>query len=371
MKILISCLFLYPGKVGGAENYLINLLKGFAKNKDKNFEIDLLVNSSISLNYEDIFNRFPKLSINIRLNRGFYDFLMPFFVAKKNYDIVFSPNYITPLGFRKTRKVTTIHDVQYLHFPEFFSLKKRLWLYANHWLTLRVSNKVICISNSVKSDIINFFGKKYESKLEVIHNPIDFSRFEDNDQCESVFSDKPFILSVAASYPHKNLITLIRAFKKFKHKNSINLVLTGQIGANLIGGYQAYQDELIKEINSDQDIILTGYVSNNCLGKLYQNCDFFVFPSLFEGFGMPPVEAMGFNKLVITSKGSSLEEVTLGKAVYLNNPKDIPELEETMEDTYRKLNDSNGDELKTIIIKKYHPLSISQEYLRLFKSLMP
>ncbi|MDD5053078.1 MAG: glycosyltransferase family 1 protein [Sulfuricurvum sp.] len=365
-NIFISGLFLYPGKVGGAENYFYNLLKGINKNDYK--EISLVLNKHINYT-EEVLKSFDKISLNVKYNRGFYDYLLKFFLPKsKKAQLIFSPNYITPFGFGLL-KVTTIHDVQYLHYPEYFSLRKRLWLYISHFYTLNRADRVICISENVKNDLLNFFGNKYKHKLKVIYNPIDFNRFETSNEASDTVTDEKYILSVAAQYPHKNLITLVRAFNKLslvypKYK----LVLVGQLAKNLIGGNLLYQKELNQEVEKNINIIVVGYVSDQFLGKLYQKCDFFVFPSVFEGFGMPPVEAMGMGKPVITTRKASLEEVTLGNAVYVDTPLNDESFYMAMMDVIVNLNEYTlkAQRNKYSILEKYNPINIASQYLAIF-----
>lgn len=367
-KIYISTLFLFPQKVGGAEHYLYNLLKGFVQlNKQNN--ITLILNKSILKN--DVFKYFKQLTLDLKLNRGVYDYLLSYIIPVKKNDLIFSPNYITPLfGYKK---ITTIHDIQYLHFPQFFSWKKRLWLFFSHYITLKLSHRIICISDYVKNDIINFFGEKYKNKLIVIHNPIDFKRFFNDTNIFQNSLNKKFILSVAAHYPHKNLITLVKAFNLFcESNNEYNLILTGQIAKNLVGGNLDYFHELEQEIIKNEQIILTGFVDDYYLGHLYTHCTLFVFPSRFEGFGMPPVEAMGFGKPVITTKMGSLEEVTMGEAIYVNDPLDIKELCEKIDHVISNITIyTQKAQLKSIeIVNYYKPENIANQYFNLFENII-
>jgi len=370
MKILQSNIFLFPKKVGGAENYIYNLLDGFKKiGFDK--QIDLVVNENVVHECDEIVQAYAHIKVDVKHNRGVYDYFLKYFVKNiGQYNIVFSPNYITPFLFtKKIKRVTTIYDVQYLHYPEFFSKKKRLWQYLSHLITLYRSDKVICISENVKDDLIHYFGKRFRKKIEVIYIPIDFSRFEQSEKCNEVSINSKYILSVAAQYPHKNLLTLVKAFNKLNNEAGYKLVLAGQLGENLIGKYKKYHLELTQEIEKNKDnIIVTGYVSNECLGYLYKNCDLFVFPSLFEGFGMPPVEAMGFGKPVITTKCASLKEVTMGDALYVENPEDDNELKVLMEQTLNDIDKYNQvfDKTKDKIKAKYNPEGIAKEYKQMF-----
>src|SRR4030095_9088260 len=194
---------------------------------------------------------------------------------------------------------------------------------------LKFASKVFCVSNFVKADILRKFGKRFEDKLITIYNPVNFTKLK---QCREKVYDFRYILSVSALYPHKNTITLVKAFEEFqKTTNSdLKLVLVGQ-NRNLIGGdFAPYQQKLMEMSSNNENIIFTGHVPDCVLGRLYQNCDFFILPSLFEGFGFPVIEALGLGKPVITTRCGSLEEVSMNKAMYVDDPKDHIELAEKM-----------------------------------------
>lgn len=367
MKVIFTNLFLIPGKVGGAEHYVKNLLKGFSK-----LPLDILL---VRNQYDSEPVKFNSLKIKMHFNRGFYDYFLNFFIKKNKANLLFSPNYITALFWMNVKKVTTIHDLQYLHYPMYFSIKKRLWLYLSHLITLYFSDKVICISNYVKRDIVEKFGNKFESKLEVISNPIDFSRFE---SCDANLTTKfgikgKYILSVAAQYPHKNLLSLVKAFKSDAiQRTDYKLVLAGQFASELVSGDSEYHKKLYELIDNDEKIIVTGYVNNDVLGSLYSNCDIFVFPSIFEGFGMPVVEAMGFGKPVITSRNCSLFEVTDGKAIYVDDIEDEVELMRVIMNTVDNIASYTdiAYKNKSVIKNKYEPSLIAESYFKLFKSVL-
>ena len=337
-------------------------------------EIDLLLNPEYKNQFPELVNKFHIKYVEIKRNRALYDYFIPFLVKDfKSYDIVFSPNYITTAPFigNSTKYITTIHDLQYLHFPEFFSKLKRNWQYLAHKNTLKKSDVVICISDFVKKDIIKRFGEKYAPKLKVIHNPIDFNKLQHYSENIGSKYNFPFILSVAAHYPHKNILNLVKAFQVFNEKYpDVKLILAGQLSKNLKGGnYEKYGIDLQKETDKNKNIIITGYVQDDELAVLFNKCALFVFPSIFEGFGMPPVEAMSLGKPVITTKCGSLEEVTLNKAIYIQDPHDVDELVSLMNKSYDNLvNVTNTAQLNASIIKEYYnPKKIAREYLKLFE----
>jgi glycosyltransferase involved in cell wall biosynthesis len=283
----------------------------------------------------------------------------------KRYGTIFNPNYVTPFHVGKRRKyVTTIHDLQYLHFREFFSKKKRLFQYISHLNTLKFADKVICISDFVKDDIIQRFGSKYADKLVTIHNPVDFERLE---QASDGAYDFKYILCVSALFPHKNMLTLVKAFEEFQKRtnSSLKLVLAGQ-NVNLRGGnFAPYQHHLVEMSSKNENIIYTGYISDEKLGQLYQHCEFFVLPSLFEGFGFPVIEALGLGKPVITTRCGSLAEVSLNHAIYVDDPNSHTELAEKMMYVSSKIGElnqyyvSNAEKFR----KEYNVKRLAKSYL--------
>ena len=374
-KTIITGLFVYPGKVGGAEIYFNNLLAGFVKNNSEE-KVHLLLNRNLIDQYDPVVNKFSVDYIDVKQNRVLYDSTLPFIHSPiKKFPVVFSPNYVTTLANLTGSRsyVTTIHDLQYQHFPEFFSAKKRKWQYFAHVNTLKACRKVICISEFVKDDICRVYGEKYRNKLEVIHNPIDFSKLDQPAKGGKFAYDFPYILSVAAHYPHKNTLTLVKAFNIFnKEFPEYKLVLVGQLSKNLVGGnYESYGAELGKAFESNPNIITTGFVQDDELAQIYRNCNFFVFPSLFEGFGMPPVEAMGVGKPVITTRCGSLQEVTLNQATYINSPRDEWEIAEHMKRCCENLpaESLRAEKLAEEIRHTYCPGNISRAYTHVFDKL--
>ncbi|HYG41198.1 MAG TPA: glycosyltransferase family 1 protein [Cytophagales bacterium] len=366
--ILVSGLFIYPTKVGGAENYFYNLLKGLTTLKEES-NYQLLLQEKFKDKFDPVVNKYQSQFVNLNVNRGVYEYLTPFLLKDfKKYFKFFFPNYITPLlNNNHASYYTTIHDLLYKNYPEFFKPTKRNWLYLSHLNTLYHAQKVIVPSEFVKNDIVKHFGSKYEPKIEVIHNPIDMTRFDNKgNNVNGKTLNFPYIFSVANLYPHKNTLTLIKAFKLFnKHYPDVKLVLTGQLPDNLKGElYLDYQKKLKEFIQSDPNIIITGYVDEDYLAYLYRNCLYFVFPSLFEGFGMPPVEAMGLGIPTITTRVSSIEEVTQKKAIYMDDPTNQIELMEKMIYTYENLDKLKAQfrEQASSIIQPFKPEVIAKKY---------
>lgn len=359
-----------PGRVGGAENYLTNILKGLVENGYKD-NVRIVIDRGMDDKYDPVFRAFSSHQVEVKYSRRLHDLFLNFYDAFNGIDTLFSPQYVLPL--RKPRPgidfITTIHDLQYRHYPELTHPVKRKWLYFTQLHALRIARKVVCISEFVRDDILEKFGNRHAEKLLVIPNPIDFRRFEHEPRDKTY----RYILSVNSLYPHKNTLSLIEAYKLLKKSDpsAPKLVLVGQLPAKLIGNnYSSYHQKLIPAIQNDPDIVLTGYVNDAELGWWYAHADLFVNPSLFEGFGMTAVEAMGHGIPTITSSKTSLREVTLGKAIYLKDPVNPKDIAKTMSET---LNDLTAHQkvfaaYPDLIRNTYSVEKIGKRYTDLFES---
>lgn len=284
-------------------------------------------------------------------------------------------NYFTPPVFpRRSRTVTVIHDLQYRHHPSYFSRRKRAWLRFAHSLTLRRAGAVVAISRSVREDLVRVHGRRWAPKIRMIWNPVSWSRFDVTDDRSAGDGTTgvpgPYILAAAAQYPHKNLVTLIRAFGELVRRGfdpDARLVLAGQVGSGLLG--VAWTPDIagqIAEMGLDDRVIVTGYVEDGRLGALYRGARLFAFPSLFEGFALPPVEALGFGLPVLTTRLASIPEVTLGLARYLDDPLD----HEAMADSLEKMwADPDGSRPSSEDIERvrgtFDPAIVASRYLEL------
>jgi glycosyltransferase involved in cell wall biosynthesis len=219
-----------------------------------------------------------------------------------------------------------IHDLQYLAMPRNFSRRKRAWLRAAHEATLRLADETVAISHHVRRDILERYGTRWAGRVAAIHNPISWTRFGDDGALPEAVGDGPYVLAVAAQYPHKNLEVLVRGFGEMRRRGAhrdVRLVLAGQVGSGLTGvAWTTPLARAVDEAGVTDEVIETGYVDDRALGALYRGASAFGFPSLFEGFAMPPIEALGYGLPVLTSRAASIPEVTMGLATYLDDPRD-------------------------------------------------
>lgn len=253
-------------------------------------------------------------------------------------DILHIPHYNIPIFYRG-KMIVTIHDLTHLIYKEFLP-NNFAYLYAKFMLGLAIkkSVKVITVSENTKNDIIKIF-KTNPEKIEVIYNAAgnEFIK-KDKENIKylykkySIPKNKKIIMYVGNLKPHKNLERLLRAFSKINKKDCY-LLLVGK-------AFKKYNvlEKLEEDLKISNKVIHTGMVEQEELVDLYNLADLFVFPSLYEGFGIPILEALACGTPVICSNTSSLPEVG-GDVVEYFNPLDVEEIKNTIE---RKLKDKNN-----------------------------
>jgi glycosyltransferase involved in cell wall biosynthesis len=233
-------------------------------------------------------------------------------------DLFFAACYFTPV-FGKCRLVSVVYDLTTLVIPEYAALREEFSVRMAN--TLKRSSRIMAISEYVKGDLCRLGGADPE-KIDVIPLGVDTERFNAQSGREDVSGVRarlnltgPYILYVGNLSPHKNLARLIRAFARLKREHSLphKLVLCGKTrwGAGL--------KELSAELGAGESVVFPGFVPDQDLPFLYGGAEIFAYPSLYEGFGLPPVEAMASGVPVLASNSSSLPEVC-GNAAVLVDP---------------------------------------------------
>ncbi len=294
-----------------------------------------------------------------RRNIIFWDQLCWYRLLKKwKIDIFHSPFYASPLVIpKRTAVVQTVHDLIPLIFKESTSAKNRL-IFKMNFSLLKYADRIIAVSQNTKNDIVRILGIA-EEKVVVIHNGVDHLHKTDQDLEENsggeICEESPFILYVGGMDPLKNIPTLIRAFDKIteKHKN-LKLVMVGADGEKMRDVKSMIRKKRLSFLFPDQSfrtllermlrsgkIVLKGYLEIPDLIFYYRNAELFLFPSLYEGFGLPPLEAMSCGTPVIASDRSSLPEVLSEAALYVN-----PENEENLIRSVNQLLEDDSLRLK-------------------------
>lgn len=269
-----------------------------------------------------------KILINARHYSFKEQFKFPFKIRKEKVDIMFFPHFNVPIFYRKPY-IVTIHDLTLSIFP---GQKMICWYHRlAYQLTIRnavkKAKKIIAISEHTKDDIIRFL-KAPKEKIEIIYNGIgdEFKEIDNLDSLKPTLKKynikKEFLLYTGVWRNHKNLPRLIEALSIIREKHSLDLdlVITGKPDPH----YPEVKDA-IKNYKLKDSVICTDLVDEKELVDLYNAADLFVFPSLCEGFGMPPLEAMKCGTPVIASKISSVPEICGDAAVYFDpyDAKDI------------------------------------------------
>ncbi len=330
MHIGVDLLWVRPGICGGTESYIRNLLDGFAQYDTEN-KYTLFVatdNAETFRHYEKNGNMILKIctvACARQWKRILWENLyLDKWARRENVDAMFIPVYSKPRSNGKIPYVTVIHDLQALHYPEYFSFGRRMFLKYAWRYACNSSALVVTISNYCKEDLIKYYPKVKE-KIKTIYNPILLSEksadFELVAEKYKLLKNNYFYC-VSSMLPHKNLDTILKVMAEWQGDEK--LVISG------VGGNLDEVTETIKRYRIKDKVVLTGFVSNEERNALYDNCSLFLFPSVFEGFGMPAVEAMSKGKRVVMTDKSCLKEVTMGKAIYVEEPFSVESWKERM-----------------------------------------
>lgn len=302
-------------KIGGVESATYNLCRSLAPASDLRVTVtDTARLSPDFLSWLNYSGDKVQISKQIRVSdskiftRFFEEFIHSAYERRDEYIIY--PNYFLPPAVKKTQcRAVVIHDCQHRVYPMFYSRAKRRWLDLCYNNALRRADKVFAISEYEKCQLIKFFGSEYKSKIHVCGNAIDLDRLRGGGGSSNFnIPFENYILSVAHHFPHKNVDTLIMAFAEIaKHDTGLALILVGSASAQI--------KILVASLNESVSsrIYLAGFVSDTELGQLYKFATLFVAPSLYEGFGMPAVEAVALGVPTLISDASALPEVTRGR----------------------------------------------------------
>ncbi|MDK0736124.1 glycosyltransferase family 1 protein [Clostridium perfringens] len=309
---------------GGIGRYSYELAKSLYKNNPKNIKI---VIRDCDENLFDFANKDDLIIVkNIRngKERNLYEqFKLPKIIYKKYPNaIVHYPDSMAPI-FSKNRVVITIHDLAFKSLNGVFTKKTVLWKNIITNLSIKKAEKIIAITNFTKNEIIKYFPED-SSKIKVIYNG--FNDFSKNSIKESNLRklvtniNKPYILTVSTISPRKNIDGIIKAFNEIKDEVDYDLVIAGSNGWMYESVFT-----LVKELNLSDRVIFTGKINDDELKFLYKNAKIFLYLSFYEGFGLPPLEAMSYGITSIVSNKTSIPEV-VGKCAIKVNPNNINEI---------------------------------------------
>ncbi len=252
-------------------------------------------------------------------------------VRREKPDILFVPAHVIPWpNVGGVPSVVTTHDLGYLHYPSKHPFLERLHLNWSTRHSTRIARRVIAVSQATASDLIALNGVQ-ESKIRVVHSGVDETLKPVQDQKkiaelkERLKIPGPYILHVGSIQARKNLQRLVDAFDQIKDEHpDISLVLAGRAG----WGYERLVEHIQQSQGGDR-VILPGYIPDDDLPTLYSGARVYAFPSLYEGFGFPALEAMACNAPVICANTSSLPELVNDAALTVA-PTDVNGLAEAL-----------------------------------------
>ncbi|MFH1509020.1 MAG: glycosyltransferase family 1 protein [bacterium] len=374
MKIGIDARFAGP-MAKGLGRYTQRLIANLIE-IDKNNEYVLFLNKE-NFNLFAESQRIKKVQANFRWYTLTEQIKLPRLLKKEKLDLVHFPHFNVPILYKQPF-VVTLHDLIITHFPSrrattlgpfFYFFKQLAYRYVTRSAVKR-AKKVITVSNYSKAEIVKHF-KIPDTKIAVTYEAADKKCLQVNEEFISKTLNKfgikkDYILYVGNAHPHKNLDRLIEAFKIIcKKRNDLKLVLVGKKDYF----YSRLEEESIKNHSADfmKNVKFPGFVTDRELAALYRQASLYVFPSLYEGFGLPPIEAMTCGIPVISANTSCLPEI-LGEAADYFDPYKTEEMAQ-------KIIDLIDDEEKKCdlinkgfsLIKKYSWHNLAEKTLDIYE----
>ncbi len=345
MKIGILT-YLIDEKSAGIGRYTYNLVKNLLKFNGKNeFFLIHYKKDNSDIYQQGAYEIIIPLTCLPHKKIIWTDIILPLKLQKCGLDILHDPYEFAPYFFNvlDSKKILTLHDITPKLLPETHMKITQVRCKYELPRILNNADRIITVSNSSKRDILFYYKIKPE-KVSVVYNGVGDS-FKPQEDCANIkekYNIKfPFFLFVGTLEPRKNIPTLIKAYKKLrKHRFIHKLVIVGRKGWNY-----ANIPQIIKDLSLENDVLLLDNVPEDDLPSFYSLADLFIYPSLYEGFGLPPLEAMACGTPVITSNTSSLPEV-VGDAGIMVDPDDVDGLARAMHEVL------TNDGLREEMIKK-------------------
>ncbi len=310
-------------KRAGIGTYIYEIIKKMNENNDSN-EYYLYSNKKINIDF--ILNdNWHVHEQKAKIGTIWLRYILPKQLQKDGIDVFWGTQHCVPKRNKYTENIKyilTIHDLAIIKFKNIGEKYNTIIQKTFLKRSCKESNKIIAVSESTKKDLIDILSIEPD-KIDVIYEGVCESKLiKVEEEIKKKIIEKynlkksGFILFLSTIEPRKNLDTIIKAFEVYKdeNKNNLKFVIAGKYGwkyKNTI--------ELIEKSKYKEDIILTGYITDEEKQFFYENCNVFIYTSIYEGFGLPILEAMQKGTLVITSNVSSMPEVGGNIPFYLNN----------------------------------------------------
>ncbi len=318
------------GRRTGTETYLCNLVKYLARLEPNGDRYAVYLNLHQGVEGLESTPSMEGRSIPTSITPVRYAFFYPLQSWRKRFDIFHAQFSLPPL--LRGRSVLTVYDLTYERFPQFFHRRVLALMKILVPWSCRRADHIITISESSKRDLVEIYRLDPEQITVTYPGPAENCKPMDAGQAkdrlrEAYGIDGPFVLYVGNLEPRKNLSRLLEAFAELKQKERMihKLVIVGQKAWLYDGVFETIRNHSLRG-----EVVLTGYIPAHDLPVFYNAASLMVYPSFYEGFGLPVVEAMACGTPVITSLGSSLEEIA-GDAALLVDPYSVRSIATAME----------------------------------------
>jgi len=315
LRIGVNALYLIPGGVGGTEIYLRSLLGALAEIDPRN-EYFVFTNLETGPDLVPAALNFSHVPQSVRAERRparilWEQLALPLAARRRRLDVLFNPGFTAPL-LASCPQVTVFHDMQHKRHPEFFRrFDLPFWRMLLYWSAHR-SRRLIAVSEATRDDLLAFY-RLPPGKIAVVPHGVDERMFG----IAAVRSPEPFVLCVSTLHPHKNIARLLQAFAELRRdRPDLKLVLAG-----LKGFFSREVEARIAALGLGEAVRITGWLPREELYELFRTAWAFVYPSTFEGFGMPVAEAMAAGVPTACSDIRPIRDVA-GDAALLFDPLD-------------------------------------------------
>mgnify|MGYP004462150921 FL=1 len=331
---------------GGIGRYSYELSKSIYLKKALDLKIVVRKEDLSLFNFANKEDLIIAENIKNSIDRNRYEqFILPKLVNKKYPNaVIHYPDSMAPFICRN-KIIITVHDLAFKSLKSEFTNKTIIWKRIATKFSVKKAKYIITITNFTKNEIKKHYKQHIANKIQVIFNG--FNKFSDDKINESNINKdildlkkSNYILTVSTISPRKNIDGLIKAFNEIKNKNQYKLVVVGKNGWM----FEKVYDEAEK-LGIKDKILFTGKINDDELKYLYKHANIFVYPSFYEGFGLPPLEAMSFNVPCVVSNKTSIPEV-VGNAAITVNPNNYNEIAKQIEKFI------NSDNLRMEYIKK-------------------
>lgn len=347
MKVVLNLLYLLPGVVGGTETYAKSLIRAFSRRDDDN-EYSVFLNresADLDVTPTENFSRVicPINAVNRAARYSWEQGAMPLQLRRVKPDLVHSLGYVIPLA-AKGPQVVTVHDVNYLGHKGWRTGIGRTAFRFFAERTVKRADRIIAVSRFSRDEIVRYMRVKPE-KVTVVHSAgrEAIPRSTNGASTSEVVRNlsRPYIMAFSALSAHKNIPRLIKAFGRIASIVPHDLVLVGHMPVK-----SSVRAEMEAAGGHDR-IHFTGYLPDSDVASLLQNASLFAFPSLYEGFGLPLLDAQNAGVPVVASSAGALPEIA-GESAVLFDPSSEEDMAKAMT---RALLDPD---LRTRLVEKGH-----------------